>query len=61
MALTDFIAQVARDTDPATAGYQASAVYVTICLVVPIALGLVGALLGYVVEKLGRVVKRRIR
>jgi hypothetical protein len=52
MALTDFVAEIARDTDPARAGYQASAVYVTLCLVVPIALGLVGALLGYVLEKL---------
>ena len=54
MALADFIAQVARDIDPVKEGYQVSAAYVTLCLVVPIALGLLGALLGSVVEKLAR-------
>jgi len=54
MTLADFIAQIASDTDPAKTGYQASAVYVTLCLVVPAAIGLLGALVGYVLEKLGR-------
>ena len=54
MALPDFVAQIARDADPVRDGYQASAMYVILCLVVPIAMGLVGAALGFVVEKLVR-------
>ena len=52
--LYEFIVRAARDTDPIRDGYQVSVVYLVLCLLVPKAMGLFGAVLGSVVEKLVR-------
>jgi hypothetical protein len=52
--LYEFIVNVARDADPLKDGYQVSAIYFVLCLLVPEAMGVVGAVLGFVAEKVVR-------
>ena len=50
--LYEFIVNAARDADPLKSGYQVSAVYLFLCLLVPNAMGLVGAVLGFMADVL---------
>jgi hypothetical protein len=52
--LYEFIVNAARDADPIKDGYQVSAVYLALCLLVPPAMGLVGAVLGFMADRLVR-------
>jgi len=52
--LYEFIVNVARDADPLKNGYQVSVVYLVLCLLVPKAMGLVGAVLGFMADRLVR-------
>jgi len=54
MALHELVAQITRDADLLRDGHQLSAVYMVLCIVMPIAMGLFGAALGFVAEKLLR-------
>jgi hypothetical protein len=52
--LYDFIVNASRDADPLKDGYQVSVVYFVLCLLVPEVMGLVGAVLGFVADRLVR-------
>jgi len=52
--LYDFIVNAARDADPLKDGYQVSGIYFVLCLFVPKAMGLFGAAVVFVTEKLPR-------
>ncbi len=52
--LYEFIVNAARDADPLKDGYQVSGVYFVLCLFVPKAMGLLGAVLGFVADRLVR-------
>ena len=52
--LYEFIADAARDANPLKDGYQVSVVYLALCLLVPKAMGFVGAAIWFVVEKIVR-------
>lgn len=48
--LYEFIVNAARDVDPLKDGYQVSAVYLFLCLLVPKAMGLAGAIMGFMAD-----------
>lgn len=52
--LYEFIVNAARDADPLKDGYQVSGIYFVLCLFVPKAMGLFGAAVVFVAEKLVR-------
>lgn len=52
--LYEFIVNAARDADPLKDGYQVSGIYFLLCLLVPEAMGLVGAVLGSMADMLVR-------
>jgi len=50
----EFIVNAARDADLLKDGYQVSGVYLVLCLLVPKVMGLLGAVMGFVAQKLVR-------
>ena len=52
--LYEFVVNAARDADPLKGGYQVSAIYLILCLLVPPAMGLLGAVLGFIADRLVR-------
>ena len=52
--LYEFIVNAARDAEPLKDGYQVSGLYFVLCLFVPKAMGLFGAAMVFVAERLVR-------
>ena len=50
--LANILTRIAHDTNPAESGFQPSGLYIAICLILPIIMGILATLLSVLVMKI---------